>query len=112
MKPPAMIVEDPDAPKGTWVHWVAYNDSTRAASVSSRLYRRVVSVEGKNSFWQMGYGGPCPPRAKGPHRYFFRLYALDNMLGLPPETTNSAALKAAMKGHILATTEFVGRYER
>lgn len=104
----ALIVEDPDAPKGTWVHWVVYNIPADANSLVAPLPEGI--REGKTSFGKPGYGGPCPPKGKGPHRYFFRLYALDSMLTLPPDA-DSAALKEAMKGRTLATAELMGRYE-
>ena len=106
----ALIVDDPDAPKGTWVHWVVYNISADAQSLVAPLPENI--RQGKTSFGKSGYGGPCPPKGNTPHRYFFRLYALDNMLNLPPETTDSTALKDAMEGHVLATAELMGRYGR
>lgn len=109
----ALIVEDPDAPSGTWVHWVVDNIPPESHSL-------LISAQGAaqltNSFGKTGYGGPCPPKGKGPHRYFFRLYALDNKLNLYPEN-DAASLKKWMKGqmwvrvHILATAELMGRYE-
>ncbi len=110
----ALIADDPDAPRGTWVHWVLYD----LPAVSRELPEGVPAQEvlpsgarqGMNDFRKVGYGGPCPP--PGPaHRYVFKLYALDRAIGLPPRATK-AQLLDAMKGHILAEAQLVGRYKR
>ena len=103
----ALIMDDPDAPSGTWTHWVVYNMSPESHGLEYRLPRG--ALQGENSFGKTGYGGPCPPKGGGPHRYFFRLYSLDGMLNLQPDI-DSAGLKAAMKGHILSTAETMGHY--
>ncbi len=109
----ALICDDPDAPMGTWVHWVIYNipDTTRqlpeAVPTTERLQDG--SFQGKNDFKRFGYGGPCPPG--GTHRYFFKLYALDTMLDLKPGATKAQLLEA-MKGHILAEAQLMGKYGR
>lgn len=110
----ALIVDDPDAPGGTFVHWVVYDISpnTREMAEATPAGQATLSgsaVQGKNDFGALGYGGPCPPN--GTHRYFFKLYALDCTLGLPAESTK-ADVEAAIKGHILAQSELVGHYER
>lgn len=105
----ALIVEDPDAPVGTWVHWVVWDIEVPTNTLPPGT--KGVGVEGKNDFGKLGWGGPCPP--KGPaHRYFFRLYALDvDKLPLPEGATR-AELEAAMKGHVVARGETMGTYAR
>ena len=110
----ALICDDPDAPMGTWVHWVIYNipaDTDRlpeALPVSESLEGG--AVQGSNDFGKIGYGGPCPPRGKS-HRYFFRLYALDSQLSAAAGLTKKALLDR-MQGHILENAEFHGLYGR
>ena len=113
----ALIVDDPDAPdpaapKRTWVHWVLYNvpaDLTRLPEAVDRDALPDGALEGVNDWKRTGYGGPCPP--VGRHRYFFKLYALDVTL---PDLNHptKAALEAAMAGHVLATAELVGKYQK
>jgi Raf kinase inhibitor-like YbhB/YbcL family protein len=103
----ALIMDDPDAPVGTWVHWVAWNIPPTTAAIGAGLPSG--SVEGRNSWQRTGYGGPCPP--SGSHRYFFRLYALDTLLHLPV-TAGKAEVERAMKGHVLAQAELMGTYKR
>jgi hypothetical protein len=109
----ALIVDDPDAPDQTFVHWVLYDlppetkHLPQAVAAQSTLLSG--GVQGKNDFGKLGYGGPCPP--SGIHRYFFKLYALDRELGLESGATK-AQLEAAMSGHILAATELIGHYSR
>ncbi len=111
-----LIMDDPDAPSGTWTHWIMYNIPVTGHGLTehrpAEQHLADGSLQGKNSFPNTGYGGPCPPPGHGSHRYYFRLYALDMMLSLDPTTTGVAALKGAIKGHILATAELMGRYER
>src|SRR5438093_4111012 len=99
----ALIADDPDAPMGTWVHWVAWNIPAGARSIPADLPKKNELQDGTrqgiNDFQRSGYGGPCPP--SGTHRYFFRLYALDTTLDLPATTTRKD-LDRAMRGHILA----------
>lgn len=110
----ALIADDPDAPVGTWVHWVLFNlpPETRALPESVPKTPSLPSKarQGKNDFGKIGYGGPCPPPGK-PHRYFFKLYALDAVLALEAGVTK-ADVESAMKGHILAQAELMGRYGR
>ncbi len=103
-----LIVDDPDAPAGTWVHWVVWNIPPDA--------RRVVegslppgAKEGVNDFRRNSYGGPCPP--SGTHRYYFRVYALDTTLDLSA-SSNRAALEKAINGHVLASGQLMGTYRR
>jgi Raf kinase inhibitor-like YbhB/YbcL family protein len=101
----ALIAEDPDAPMGTWVHWVVWNIpllNQISADTSP-------GIEGVTSFRKKRYGGPCPP--SGIHRYFFIFYALDDRLDLPDGTDKEGLLKA-ISGHILASGEIMGRYKR
>ena len=104
----ALIMDDPDAPMGTWVHWVLYDLPAETTTLPEGV--RQAGIAGRNSWDRLGYGGPCPPPGK-PHRYFFRLYALDAPLGLPPGATK-AQVARAMQGHILAQAEWMGRYGR
>ncbi len=109
----ALIADDPDAPVGTWTHWIAWNIPPEAA-----LPEGVAKVEslsdgtrqGKNDFKRIGYGGPCPPPGK-PHRYFFKLYALDATVDLKPGA-NRNELERAMKGHVLGQMQLIGKYGR
>jgi len=110
----ALICDDPDAPVGTWVHWVIYDlppdrrELPEAVPKTERLANG--AKQGMTDFRRVGYGGPCPPPGK-PHRYFFKLYALDTPLDLPPKATK-ADLLMAVNGHVLAQAELVGLYQR
>jgi Raf kinase inhibitor-like YbhB/YbcL family protein len=110
----ALIMDDPDAPNGTWVHWVLWNVPPNAHSLPEALPKREQlddgGRQGRNSSRNVGYNGPCPPPGK-PHRYFFRLYALDGKLDLAPGATRKE-LDDAMKGHILGETEYMGTFRR
>lgn len=109
----ALIMDDPDAPVGTWVHWVLYNlpaDTKGLPEGVEKQEQAAGGIHGRNDFKKFGYGGPCPPPGK-PHRYFFRLYALDARLDLKPGATK-AEVERAMKGHILAQGQLIGRYGR
>ncbi len=109
----ALIADDPDAPIGTWVHWVYYDlppgANTLPEHVEPAEHPAIGGTQGTNDFRETGYGGPCPP--SGTHRYFFKLYALDTELNLPPGTKKKALLKA-MEGHIIGQAELVGKYIR
>ncbi len=109
----ALICDDPDAPAGTWVHWVLYNVPADARTLPEAIPSNAEladgSRQGKNSWGKLGYGGPCPPG--GTHRYFFKLYALDTVLDLSSGANKAQVLKA-MEGHILAQTELMGKYAR
>jgi len=110
----ALICDDPDAPKGTWTHWLLFNlpadqrELTEGVPTSETLTGG--GKQGKNDFGNIGYGGPAPPRGK-PHRYYFRLYALDTELDLPAGVGRDQ-LVAAMKGHVLAEGQLMGLYGR
>jgi hypothetical protein len=109
----ALICDDPDAPMGTWVHWVVFNIPPETdglpENVPPERELRQGGLQGINDFRKIGYGGPCPPG--GTHRYFFKLYALDCRLDLPAGITKSQ-LMAAMEGHILDQAVLMGRYSR
>lgn len=106
----ALLVEDPDAPNGTFVHWVRYDIPKAAKALTS--YQVDTGVGGRNDFENETWGGPCPPPNHGDHRYFFRLYALDvPTLGLPPGA-RAAEVRARMEGHVLADAELMGRFRR
>ena len=110
----ALIADDPDAPVGTWVHWVTYNIPASAHSLAGGTEKKEQladgSRQGRNDFRKTGYNGPCPPPGKT-HRYFFKLYALGSELKLGTGATK-ADLERAMSGHILAQAEWMGRYQR
>ena len=109
----ALICDDPDAPVGTWVHWVLFNLPAANSGLPENVPPQKVlengAKQGINDFRKIGYGGPCPPG--GVHRYFFKLYALDDFLNLPAGSTKSELLKA-MEGHLLGQAELIGRYGR
>jgi hypothetical protein len=104
----ALIADDPDAPVGTWVHWVLYDLPADTTSLPEGV--KGVGVEGVNDFRKTGYGGPCPPRGT-PHRYYFKIYALDTQLGLKPGASKRD-VERAMQGHILAQGQLMGKYAR
>ena len=110
----ALIMDDPDAPVGTWVHWVLYDLPANVLELPEGLAKDKElpsgARQGRNDFGKIGYGGPCPPGSK-PHRYFFKLYALNTKLGLGAGATKADLLRA-MKGHILAQAELLGKYGR
>jgi hypothetical protein len=109
-----LIVDDPDAPSGTFVHWVAFNLPDSARQLPERVPSDAMlgggGWQGVNDFAKTGYGGPCPPPGK-PHRYFFRLYALDTNLSLKPGA-HRTDVDSAMHGHVLAHAELMGLYSR
>ena len=109
----ALICDDPDAPMGTWVHWVLFNIPADAAGLPAEIPSSATLANGArhgtNDFRRLGYGGPCPPG--GTHRYFFKLYALDTELDLKSGITK-ARLVEAMQGHILAEAQLMGKYKR
>jgi Raf kinase inhibitor-like YbhB/YbcL family protein len=110
----ALICDDPDAPRGTWVHWVLYNLPAQTRELDEGVPAKETlsngAKQGKNDFGKIGYGGPAPPKGK-PHRYFFKLYALDTAVDLPAGATK-AQLVDAMKGHILAEGQLMGNFGR
>lgn len=109
----ALICDDPDAPMGTWVHWVYYDIPAETSSLPENVAPHEQppngGTQGTNDFRKIGYGGPCPPG--GTHRYYFKLYALDATLKLSPGATKKE-LRKAMEGHILGQAELMGKYKR
>ncbi len=110
----AIIVDDPDAPAGTFTHWIAWNIPPRGEIPEAIPKEGIVEsplkiVQGVNDFGKVGYGGPCPPR--GVHHYHFKVYALDTTLDLRPGATRKE-LERAMEGHVIQWGELVGLYER
>lgn len=109
----ALVADDPDAPSGTFVHWVLYNLSAANIGLVENLPPteglRAGGFQGKNGFGKLGYGGPCPPT--GTHRYFFKIYALDAELPLKAGATK-AEVEKAMQGHIVAQGQLMGTYSR
>jgi hypothetical protein len=108
----ALVVDDPDAPMGTWVHWVLYDLPDSVTALPEAVTAQTLppgTREGRNSWNRTGYGGPCPP--SGRHRYFHKLYALDIVLPDLDRPTRGA-LEKAMAGHVLAQAELVGTYQR
>jgi Raf kinase inhibitor-like YbhB/YbcL family protein len=110
----ALICEDPDAPRGTFTHWVVLNLPAESRELTEGLPQETTlpdgTAQGTNDFGKVGYGGPSPPPGK-PHRYVFKLYALDRQLNLPASATKTNLL-AAMKGHVLAEGQLMGTYSR
>jgi hypothetical protein len=104
----ALVVDDPDAPGGTFTHWLAWGIDPSADQL---LEGKAAPVEGRNDFQSDGYGGPCPPPGHRPHRYFFRLHALDTELDLGAQADRDD-LERALADHVLATAKLVGTYER
>ena len=109
----ALICDDPDAPGKTWVHWVVFNQPASKTSLPENVPPQETIAgggkQGTNDFKKIGYGGPCPP--SGTHRYFFKIYALDTELKLDSKTTKDQ-LSQAMKDHLLAQGELIGRYKK
>ena len=109
-----LLMDDPDAPGGCWTHWVVADLPATCVGLPEAQPRTQFicggSPQGINDFGHLGYGGPCPPRGK-PHRYFFRLYALDAELAISPGQTK-AVVEAALKSHVLAASELIGLYAR
>lgn len=103
----ALIMDDPDAPAGTWVHWIVWNIPPNTKTIAKGTEPQ--GTQGITSFGKVGYGGPCPPF--GTHRYFFKLYALDITLDLKEGSTKEK-LEAVMDGHIIEKTELMGPYKR
>jgi Raf kinase inhibitor-like YbhB/YbcL family protein len=110
----ALVADDPDAPGGTWVHWVIYNIPITLTSLPENVAKTAtvegIGTQGNNDFRKPGYGGPCPPKGSI-HRYFFKVYALDVLLNLKPGSVK-ADVEKAMRGHILVQGQLMGKYGR
>lgn len=109
----ALVMDDPDAPAGDFIHWVLFNIPASCTDLSESMSGSALpagAIEGKNDFHRIGYGGPCPPPGNA-HRYILTLFALDTILRLPPGIT-SARLMEAVSGHVLARTELTGKFKR
>ncbi len=116
-----LIMDDPDAPMGTWVHWTVWNITTHITEIPESSVPNhapwdpnspatpLPAIQGVTSFGRSGYGGPCPP--SGTHRYFFKLYAIDTTLTLP-SAASKKALEKAIEGHILDETQLIGLYQK
>lgn len=109
----AILCDDPDAPGGTWVHWVIFNIPANTKELAEGIHSYQShsngTTHGKNDFGRLGYGGPCPPG--GTHRYFFKIYALDQVLLVKPGATKTD-VENSMRGHILGQGELMGKYKR
>jgi len=110
----AIVCDDPDAPLGTWVHWVLYNLPPTVQGLPEGIAKVETLADGTrqgiNDFGRIGYGGPCPPRGST-HRYYFRVYALDQAF-FPGSRATAKALAKAMEGHVLASGVLMGRFAR
>jgi len=110
----AVIADDPDAPRGTWTHWLIWNTPGQSRGLPKGVLKDETlddgSSQGRNDFGRIGYGGPCPPAGR-PHRYFFKVFALDAKLDVKAGA-NRNELERAMKGHVLAQGEVMGKYGR
>ena len=106
----ALIVDDPDAPGGNWCHWLLYDLGPKIKGLAQGYKPGTLGTSGANDFGKPGYGGPCPPKG-APHRYFFKVYALDvHTLGLPRGVKHDELLKA-IQGHILAEAHYMGKFQ-
>jgi hypothetical protein len=109
-----IIAEDPDAPAGTWTHWVLFDVAEATTSLAENV-NKIDELpggerQGRNDFRKIGYNGPCPPPGK-PHRYFYRIFALSEKLNLEPGT-GKPEVEKAMEGRVLGQAEWMGKYQR
>ena len=108
----ALIVDDPDASGGAWNHWLLWDIPASTHALPVYEYERIKATRGTNDFGRLDYGGPCPPRGRPSHRYYFRLFAVDTpALGLP-EGTKRRAFEKALQKHAIAEAAYMGRYQR
>ena len=108
----ALVVDDPDAPSGTWTHWLLFDIPPTVHTMAQGYKAGSVGVSGKNDFGKLGYGGPCPPKGHGPHRYFFKLCALDVATLEITAGVTAAGVTRALEGHVLGEARYMGRFER
>jgi Raf kinase inhibitor-like YbhB/YbcL family protein len=105
-----LVVEDPDAPGGIWCHWLLYDISAKVHNLAQGYKPGALGISGHNDFGKPSYNGPCPPKG-GPHRYYFKLYAVNaHTLGLPAGAKRQEVMES-LKGHILAEVEYMGRFQ-
>ena len=107
-----LIMDDPDAPAGTWNHWLLYDLPAAAKSIAPAYKPGQLGVSGTNDFGRLGYGGPCPPKGNGPHRYFFKLFAVSVPTLRLKAGAKRAELDRAMRGKVVAQAQYMGRFER
>lgn len=108
----AVIVDDPDAPGRTWNHWLVWNIPGEIHALPEGGQNGSIGTTGMNDFGKRAYGGPCPPKHRGPHRYYFRLFALDTPTLDLPQGAPRQALERALRKHAIGETSFMSRYER
>lgn len=107
----ALVMDDPDAPSGTFTHWLLCDIPATAAGLGAGFAPGATGISGTNDFGRVGYGGPCPPKGHGVHHYRFHLHALDQALGLQ-EAFSRHDIDGALKTHVLGTATLIGTYER
>lgn len=108
----ALIMDDPDAPGGTWNHWLLWDIPASVHALPGGSTKTTPGKSGANDFGKRGYGGPCPPRGAGWHRYFFRLFALDTPTLGVAEGAKRSAVEKALRRHVVAEASYMGLYER
>ena len=108
----ALIMDDPDAPGGTWNHWLLWDIRNNVHSLAEGFRPGLLGASGKNDFGRPGYGGPCPPKGHGAHRYYFTLYAVDRPFLGQPAGAKRPQVDQALQGHVLAQAQYMGRYAR
>ncbi len=108
----ALIVDDPDAPAGVWNHWLLWDIPAAQHGLAEGFQIGRIGTSGINDFGEEGYGGPMPPKGHGPHRYFFKLYALDTSKLMLHEGSKRWELDKALRGHVIGETWAMGKYER
>jgi Raf kinase inhibitor-like YbhB/YbcL family protein len=108
----ALITDDPDAPGGVWNHWLLYNIPPSVHAIAQGFQPGSLGGSARNDFGKLGYNGPCPPKGHGPHRYYFRLLALDVAKLDLKKGAQRQDLDRAIQGHVLTETQYMGRYER
>jgi Raf kinase inhibitor-like YbhB/YbcL family protein len=108
----ALIVDDPDAPAGTWNHWLLWDLPPSTHALAQGFKAGQLGESGTNDFGRLGYGGPCPPKGHGPHRYFWKLFAVDVPSLRLRRGAKRADLDRALSGHVRGEAQYIGRYER
>ena len=108
----AVIVDDPDAPDGVWNHWLLFDIPSVVRALAQGYKPGKLGESGVNDFGKPGYSGPCPPKRGGPHRYYFKIFGLDVPKLDLKEGVSREQLDRAMRGHVVAQAQYMGRYER